>query len=952
MTANRNRRILELVDEALTRDPATRAEWLTNVCADDQELRAEVEQLLAFDAEAEELLQVSNAATDVRLATTLRAERTEDFSSLEIGTQLGDYKIEKQIGAGGMGVVYQARQVSLNRAVALKVLPANLRTMPNALARFQREVEAAARLRHDNIVAVYTSGETGGSPYYAMEIIDGPPLSDLVKELRRNPLSELQSCLGLPSSVDAEADEHQALPSWVASHLSNRKPVDGSGSAAKSSDSPNPGRTSHSYFDNIANMLAGVADGLEYAHSNDVIHRDIKPSNLLLSSDGRLHISDFGLVRLSAEPGMTQTGELIGTPYYMAPEQVNFQLGEVDPRTDVYALGATLYELIALRPPIPGSTRDEVLAKIVRNEPVSPRRLNRRIPRDLETICLKALEKEPARRYQSAEAMADDLRRFSACLPIKAKRSSLAARGIKWCRRHPPMAASLVLACGLGLFASVQAYRAHEANQRRANAEVQRDAVSAKASAIATDLKVAQAAIDKAEATEYKLLLEKALLAALQGNAIEAHAATHEAEDRGAPPGLVHLLRGQAAVPGGRFKTACRELEKAIQLMPNSLAAHASLAEVYHKRGLLTKGRQLYDELLELPHESYLDLILRGRVESLHNTKKSLETLNQAIELNKQSVAARLVRGEVRAKLAASKGDPQEAEGALEDLRLAQPYLEETPFLMGRFIHAHLVAAAAYESAEQPDQVNQHLDKAGILAQKVGKGFDSYQTHRWRGFYFDRIGDDEKAIAEWRQIEKKTFSFLILTLYRAGQIEAALEACEQARQRSSSGLADFWLAFVSAANCTTADELLQHCNFELLTSRDPKYAWEFVHILWCLMGKSEQAEEEVKKIGLPETVQGLSRRRYQFYAGEITADRLLRYSKSSRQSLGKSHFNIGMVRLAEGNRSAARQHFEQSASYRNITSYHTFQSRALLAQLDRDPAWPPWIQENTQPIAD
>ena len=268
---------------------------------------------------------------------------------------------------------------------------------------------------------------------------------------------------------------------------------------------------------------------------------------------------------------------------------------------------------------------------------------------------------------------------------------------------------------------------------------------------------------------------------------------------------------------------------------------------------------------------------------------------------------------------------------------------------MGRFIHAHLVAAAAYESVEQPEQMNRHLDEAGVLARRVGEGFDSYQTHRWRGFYFDRIGEDEKAIAEWRQIETKTFSFLILTLYRAGQIDAALEACESARLRSSSGLADFWLAFVSAAKCETAEQLLQLCNFERLTSRDPKYAWEFVYILWCLMGEPERAEAEVRKIGIQDNVRGLTRRRYQFHAGEITAEELLEYSKNSRQSLGKSHFNIGMLLLAEGQREAARQHFRQSAAYRNITSYHTFQSRAMLAQLDREPDWPTWIREDPIP---
>lgn len=941
MSSEWGERLLDLVDGALAVDPADRRAWLDEACDGDGALRAEVEALLAYD-DATDLLPVDDhAAADAETALHGAAPQENADGPLRPDARLGDYRIEEQIGAGGMGVVYRAKQLSLNRTVALKVLPTHLRGSAAGLARFRREVEATAQLRHPHIVSVHATGEENGASYYAMELVEGPPLSEVVAQFRIAPIPELRSTPRAPEPPSAEPEASRPLPAWLLTVLSASDSAAGSG-ADNLSDAKTPGRLGVSYFDAIARLLTGVADGLEYAHQKQIVHRDIKPSNLLLSEEGRLHISDFGLARVLAEPGVTQTGEVVGTPYYMAPEQITAEAGEVDGRTDVYALGATLFELLTLRPPHPGASRDVVLASILGEEPTPPRRLNRRVPRDLETICLKALEKTPEQRYQSAAEMGDDLRRFLSHLPIAARRSGIVARALKWRRRHPAMAVCLLLAGGAAAVAAVLAVRARDATQRLQTAVVERDAVEARAEAIATDLETAQEAVEAAERLEREQLLEKALVAALQGNAQNAHAATHEAEDRGMAPGLVHLLRGQAAIPGGRFKTASRELEKAVELMPDSMAAHSLLAEVHRKRGRWSESQLLLDRLDEFTPTSYLDLILRGRLESGHNTRKGLETLDEAVAANRQSVAARLIRGEVRIKRAASQGDPLVALGALEDLEMARPFLEETPFLYGRFMNAHLVAAAAYESTDRPEEAEAHLQEASGVAAKL-EAFDSYQTHRWLGFYYDRVGDDDRAISEWRQIEKKTFSYLTLTLYRAGRIDEALEACQAARQRSSSGLALFWTAFVSAASCETADEFLAACDFETLSSKDPKLAWDCLHTLWCLRGDPERAASAVRAVGISKKLRGITRKRYRFYCGDLSADELLEASDSSRLALGKTHFAIGMLRLAVGDRTSARDHFERSAALRNMTAYHTFQSRALLAQLEREPAWPAWI---------
>src|SRR5439155_7866541 len=225
------------------------------------------------------------------------------------------------------------------------------------------------------------------------------------------------------------------------------------------------------YFDTVARIIAEVADALEYAHQQGVIHRDIKPSNLLLSSAGRLSINDFGLARMLEQPGMTMSGEFVGTPAYMSPEQITAGRTPLDHRTDIYSLGATLYELLTLQPPFTGRQRDQVLAQIVQKEPKAPRKLNKKVPVDLETICLKALEKDPDRRYQTAGAMAEDLRRYVNRFAISARRAGPVQRLVKWVKRRPAVAASLgcvlLAVCAALLFG----YQAHRAEQQRAEEE-------------------------------------------------------------------------------------------------------------------------------------------------------------------------------------------------------------------------------------------------------------------------------------------------------------------------------------------------------------------------------------------------------------------------------------------------------------------------------------------------
>jgi serine/threonine protein kinase/tetratricopeptide (TPR) repeat protein len=401
---------------------------------------------------------------------------------------LGDYLILREIGRGGMGVVYEAVQQSLGRHVALKVLPNQSLAGSSHLERFQLEARAAARLHHTNIVPVFGVGSQDGVHYYAMQFIQGQGLDEVFEELRRlrsgrienaqprkpgesdaaRPLTQA-TALGLltgrfhaggAQAVDNNQESRSHSPADLAATVaesggpapaSSRSDVSsGSGSAAHVTLSGSHAETQ--YYRSIARLGSQVADGLAYAHSQGILHRDIKPSNLLLDARGTVWVTDFGLAKAEGTDALTHTGDIVGTLRYMAPERFD---GWSDPRSDVYSLGITLYELFTLHYPFQEPNRAKLIERVMHDAPVSPRKLDRKLPRDLETIILKAIAKEPAHRYASAEQLAEDLRRFLADKPVLARRSSPAEQAWRWCRRNPALAATSILAIAALLAAVV-----------------------------------------------------------------------------------------------------------------------------------------------------------------------------------------------------------------------------------------------------------------------------------------------------------------------------------------------------------------------------------------------------------------------------------------------------------------------------------------------------------------
>jgi serine/threonine protein kinase/Tfp pilus assembly protein PilF len=344
-------------------------------------------------------------------------------------TALGDFRILGELGRGGMGVVYAAEQVSLGRQVALKVLPLAATLDPRRLQRFQNEARAAGCLHHTNIVPVFAVGVAHGVHYYAMQLIEGQTLAAVVRDLR---VHTTQPCAARP---DADtASRHGDTPA-IATALS----TDG-------------GVRSRPYINAITRLGMQAAEALDYAHQLGIVHRDIKPANFMMDNRGQLWVTDFGLAQFRDGEGcLTLTGDMVGTLRYMSPEQALGQRTVIDHRADVYALGATLYELLTLEPALDGRDRQELLRQIAFEDPKPSRRINPAIPADLETIVLKAMAKAPADRYATAQELADDLRRFLEDKAIRARRPSALDRSRKWARRHRSMMWSAALACAATL---------------------------------------------------------------------------------------------------------------------------------------------------------------------------------------------------------------------------------------------------------------------------------------------------------------------------------------------------------------------------------------------------------------------------------------------------------------------------------------------------------------------
>jgi serine/threonine protein kinase len=856
-----------------------------------------------------------------------------DFGIEPANERLGDFQIVRELGRGGMGVVYEALQVSLNRKVALKVLSATLGLTPVAVQRFRREAEAAAKLHHTNIVPVYATGNQGGTHFYAMELIEGPSLDQVIRQLRQEAASgQTKKPELLPGELET-ADLHADVDGGATAGgrdraISQVGPAVMFGQISPGSDLK--------FFDTVARMMAEVADALDHAHSNGVIHRDIKPSNLLLSPASHLSVNDFGLARVLEQPGMTTSGEFVGTPAYMSPEQITSGRIPLDHRTDIYSLGATLYELLTLEPPHKGQTREQLLAQIVQKEPTAPRRIQKKVPADLETICLKCLEKDPDGRYQSAAKLADDLRRYVNRFAISARRAGPMQRLAKWARRRPGIAASLggiILAAGVAL---AFAHRAFRAEQQRLFEQQQAEARFRDAE-------------DRARTQLLDEKMRSTFMIASSGDLKRTDEAIKEIEALGASTGQVRLLRGVVAYFGKDMDAAINELEQAVRLLPESIAARALLAMACAENGNEERHGQLSREMRHLSPMTSEDYLFRGYARQVNEPGEGLEDMDEGIRRG-DSPVGRALRAIVRANQAIDSGSLSAADAAVADADAARGMRPDNLTVLYASAYARLVAAALYQEADRPLKRREILEQAArdvqALEPYVEFGGPSWMI--WQ--YYHDVGAPAKALAIARRShgrwEGPAAWLWAVSLYLDGRFTEALTCFDQ---RESTGLiGEITRGLVLAE---LKDDGLQKARdiCDAIARTYPNETWECKYRaeLLLLLGRREQALATFRRFR-PPLVESRSWEEFhdamrQFSCGELSEARYLAQAGRSRWMLASAHYDIGIFRLADGDRSAAREHFDEAVKTYAIWLYQWTWSLMFRSRLEKDPHWPPWI---------
>jgi serine/threonine protein kinase/Flp pilus assembly protein TadD len=657
-------------------------------------------------------------------------------ADIEPEAPLGDFRIVREVGRGGMGIVYEAVQFSLGRRVALKVLPFAAGLDARQLQRFKTEAQAAARLHHTNIVPVHAVGCERGTHFYAMQFIDGQTLAAVITDLRRfagietpappAPTPDLgRRDVDLPASHPPAAAAEPTRPAAV---LSTERSI------------RSPG-----FFRTAARLGLQAAEALDYAHRQEIIHRDIKPANLLVDDEGNLWITDFGLARLQGDAGLTGTGDLLGTLRYMSPEQALGKRMLVDHRTDIYSLGATLYELLTLERAVPGSDRQEVLRRIERDEPRRPRRLNPAIPPELETILLKAIAKDPDQRYATAHELADDLRRFLEDKPIQARRPTLRQVTAKWARRHRGVVvtAALAVLVGLGLGVTGLVISNLRIREEKAQAEADRRRADRNRS-LAMDaldriyLRVAEQRFVRASQLrpEDRELLVLALgfyqqLARENDNDPAVRQAVADAYFR---VGDIQRILGQPGLAKEAYERGQTSREQLVAESPTDYACRSALAEG-HRRLALVRGN-LGDRSEELSHhEQALELALRLTADFPH--------VQQACQMVARSHTDLGMFQAVNGAWAAAEDQHRQA----------------------MTLRAQLAADFPTEIGYREDLANSHWNLGNVLAETGRSAEAETQFHKALEIQA-RLAADHPTVPQYRQEEALSACNLAILLAR------------------------------------------------------------------------------------------------------------------------------------------------------------------------------------------
>jgi serine/threonine protein kinase len=841
-------------------------------------------------------------------------------NALPAGSRLGDFEIVSELGYGGMGVVYRARQLSLGREVALKVLPGCSQHTPMAVQRFEVEAQAAARLHHTNVVSIYAQGEHDGHFYYAMELVDGVGLDTAIynrPDLLNTTLARRRG------SAPAAADRPPAPPTdrMPAKPVSDSAPAD---------------------YRQLAALVSEVADALDCAHRHGVIHRDVKPHNLLLGKNGRLHLTDFGLARLIHEPHLTVSGEFMGTPAYLSPEQVRGEIGRIDHRTDVYSLGVTLYELLTRRKPFDGETREQIITGICTEEPVEPRRLNHQIPVDLETICLRAMEKEPERRYATAGALAEDLRRFAEGRPILSRRRSRLEKAARWLRRHKAVTAAGAAMLAVCILATGWAWSASAARHREAR-QLVRDAYEQLAYFDYRTPDLVQADIDRAAAL-------------------------------GADPEELSLVQALACLGAMDQAGAIRTLEAVLDNDPTDLRAWYMLAWAQWRDRRRAESRATFEQAEQLGPPATPDAwFFRGLAIHFDEPLRAIESYRQAIALRAREhgfyplAVLHLARARNQQLYTTrSLNAFPEADASLRQLIEHEQYGAYPYYLLSI---THRLAAEIYSQnsgARDDALVAEHFAEALEWArrgQEVEPSYDRPITAEAEclesmGRYAEAIEARTRAItvAAKGRARCEGYHYRWRLYYWTGELEPALEdvAAHAACDPQSRFYAHVYPALL-LAEMGRLDDALAHAR--ALADDPPESAQAVLWSATCLrlLGRPEEARALLADRAdtvdftaelIPPQSEEWVRALYAYSldgGSRATLGSLAEAVAAPRKLWGEADFHAAALALAEGDRAEALESFRRAYHSFDSEERYTYHAKLICTRMRQDPTWPPWI---------
>jgi serine/threonine protein kinase len=890
-------REVAVFNEARLLPAAQLAAYLQKTCAGDTALRQRVEELLQFEQESGAFLQdpAPGAQRGSDGLFFLSSPQMAEPPGEKAGDRIGRYKLLQQIGEGGCGVVYMAEQEEpVRRRVALKVIKLGMDTK-HVIARFEAERQALALMDHASIAKVLDAGATTtGRPYFVMELVRGIKLTDY-------------------------CDEH-GLPTRERLKL---------------------------FFQ--------VCQAIQHAHQKGIIHRDIKPSNILVTlnnGEPLPKVIDFGIAkatqgRLTDKTLFTAFEQFVGTPAYMSPEQAVMANTDVDTRSDIYSLGVLLYELLTGRTPFDGKELlslglDEMRRTIREKQPIrpstrlstmvgvdlntvakhrqaEPMKLARLIRGDLDWIVMKSLEKDPTRRYETAESLAIDIKRYLNQEPVLARPQSLAYRLEKLVHRNKAAFTTAVIVLSAFLLAGVFAFQAYHARHQE-QAERQQGAI------------------------------DKTLLAAWSGDFTSAEEFLREAELAGAGVPDVRMLRGLIAFQGGEYSEAVRHLQQAVRLNPSSVAAQSMLLKAYIMVGRWPDAEPIFTTLARLSPHTQEDYLFLGSAQGLLDPSKGLETLDKAV-LRRPSGTARLFRGQVRYYRAQESGDLADLEAAQADAAAANVLLPGSPVAVALSLNVQLAAAGLYDEHqdfEKREQAQRDAANAASILANYPKCAEAFLA---RVCYLKQFTNDLNLVAELQRanvVAENNYGpyNLALSLYRLGRIEEASVALSQ--QTVTEGP---WQNFLRCFILADLPDGPTRASEEFFKAWEHKAslfdALEFQNALRFLGRRSEAValsrELQLQASSLLPVRNNWYRHLLDYDSDRLSEDALLELASASRWNQLEAHFHIGLSRLADGDRTGAGDHFRAAVATKVFQYYPYDWSRAFLSRMEQDPKWPPWI---------